>query len=272
MEMSWRIRSPHKILYQFHRKVPSFQKWDMPIHFCANVARGVNAFTDNGAVRKAHRNRKNYTVRASLTLEASLAFPLFFFVCFSLLLLMQNYLHFGQIQSQCNEKARLKSIEAFLEEEKENAEGYIQVEKKAECPLPLQWAGIKSIGWTQGSITYPYTGRSMVPEKKEVTTTEQMVYITVTGSVYHKSRECSSLRPSVRKVSRSFVVTARNDSGAIYYPCERCIEGDRALGDVYITDYGNRYHEDATCPGLKRTIREIPLSEVRDRRACKKCG
>lgn len=272
MEMSWRIRSPHKILYQIYRKVPSFQKWDMPIHFCANTVRRGNAFTKDGAGRAVYMCREDYTFRASLTLEASLVFPLFFFVCFSLLLLMQNYLYFGQIQLQCNEKARLESIEAFLEEGKENVEEYIQIEKKAECPLPLQWAGIKSIGWTQGSITYPYTGRSMVPQETEAENTEQMVYITATGSVYHKSRECSSLRPSVRKVNRSFVESGRNNSGAIYYPCERCIEGDTALGDVYITDYGNRYHEDATCPGLKRTIREIPLSEVKDRRACKKCG
>lgn len=97
------------------------------------------------------------------------------------------------------------------------------------------------------------------------------VYITETGTVYHRNRGCSYLNPSIRSVPESEVQSLRNKSGAVYYACPLC--GDHgAAGKYYITDYGTNYHTSIACSGLKRTIYEVKLSEVEGKSACSKCG
>lgn len=100
---------------------------------------------------------------------------------------------------------------------------------------------------------------------------ELYVYVTETGTVYHKNRSCSYLNPSIKQVAVSSVKDQRNKSGAIYYACPLC--DDRSMGEsCYITDYGTNYHTSITCSGLKRTIYEVKLSEVRGKGPCSKCG
>lgn len=97
---------------------------------------------------------------------------------------------------------------------------------------------------------------------------ETYVYITETGTVYHKNRGCSYLNPSIQQVHTPEKL--RNKSGAAYYPCPLC----DAFGGAtyYITDYGTAYHMSVACSGLKRTIYVVKLSEVGERGACSKCG
>lgn len=97
------------------------------------------------------------------------------------------------------------------------------------------------------------------------------VYITETGSVYHRNRGCSYLNPSIRAVSAGALENMRNKSGGIYYACPLC-SGTKTEGSCYITDYGTNYHTSITCSGLKRTIYEVKLSETGGRGACSKCG
>lgn len=99
---------------------------------------------------------------------------------------------------------------------------------------------------------------------------EQMVYVTETGSVYHLYLTCSHLHLSIRAVGYWEIEGLRNSSGAKYYPCEKC--GAVHTDTVYITDDGNRYHSCTSCSGLKRGIREIPISEVGELPLCSRCG
>ena len=99
---------------------------------------------------------------------------------------------------------------------------------------------------------------------------KERVYITAQGTVYHKSRQCTYLNPSIRQITQEQLDTARNSSGAKYYLCERC--GKRSGSGIYITDYGEKYHYDKNCSGLKRSIFSVPLSEVQDKGACSKCA
>lgn len=100
---------------------------------------------------------------------------------------------------------------------------------------------------------------------------ETYVYITETGTVYHRNRGCSYLNPSIRRVGKQELESLRNKDGAIYYACPLC--GGLGAGEnCYITDYGTNYHTSAACSGLKRTIFEVKLSEVGNRGACSKCG
>lgn len=98
------------------------------------------------------------------------------------------------------------------------------------------------------------------------------VYITEHGTVYHTVSSCRYLSPSVRAVDFSQITLLRNMDGEKYRECESCNgQGDR-LGQVYITDYGNRYHTNLGCSGIRRTIFMVRLSDAGDKRPCSKCG
>jgi hypothetical protein len=99
---------------------------------------------------------------------------------------------------------------------------------------------------------------------------KQKVYVTPWGRVYHTDADCSAINLSIQAVSSSGVCDLRNASGGKYYPCESC--GENADGTVYITDYGDRYHTDRNCSGLKRTVEEVSIDEVGDMTECKRCG
>lgn len=100
---------------------------------------------------------------------------------------------------------------------------------------------------------------------------EPYVFITETGTVYHRNRGCSYLNPSIRRVQKEELESLRNKGGAVYYACPLC--ADLWAGEsCYITDYGTNYHTSVGCSGLKRTIYEVKLSETGGRGACSKCG
>lgn len=100
---------------------------------------------------------------------------------------------------------------------------------------------------------------------------EDYVYITESGSVYHKSRECGYVRPSIKTTLSLKINDLRNENGEKYQKCERCADKNSSSNIFYITEYGNRYHTDIACSGLKRTVIRIPASEKGNRRGCKKC-
>lgn len=100
---------------------------------------------------------------------------------------------------------------------------------------------------------------------------EIYVYITETGTVYHRNRGCSYLNPSIRSVNVGNLDSARNNGGAVYYACPLC-KDMAEWENCYVTDYGTSYHTSITCSGLKRTIYGVKLSEVGGRSACSKCG
>lgn len=111
-----------------------------------------------------------------------------------------------------------------------------------------------------------YTNDGLGGEERKNT-----VYITDSGSVYHRSRDCTYLRPSTRSVAAGQIGSARNRNGAKYYPCEMCRPGKS--GVLYITNDGNRYHNSVSCSALKRAVREISVEDAeRAMRACSKCG
>lgn len=115
-----------------------------------------------------------------------------------------------------------------------------------------------------------WTGYDASDTVSDMTADDPMVYITETGTVYHLNRDCSYLNPAIEAVSAKAVKHQRNASGAKYAPCGLC--GAFTEGEVYLTRYGSSYHSRLNCPGLKRTIYTVPLSEVGTRGRCSKCG
>lgn len=100
----------------------------------------------------------------------------------------------------------------------------------------------------------------------------ELVYVTETGIVYHRNYQCTYLEPSVRSVAKTQLVELRNSSGGIYHLCERCGWMPGNDDNCYVTDYGDRYHTSLSCSGLKRKVYTVPLSEVKGKGACSKCG
>lgn len=118
------------------------------------------------------------------------------------------------------------------------------------------WTGRDGNGKTEG-------------EEQGEAAQEDLVWVTETGTVYHKDKNCTHIKLSIRRVNITEVSGLRNKSGGKYHKCELC---QGSSSQVYITDYGNRYHTSASCSGLKRTLRQVPMSEVENWRACSKCG
>jgi hypothetical protein len=126
---------------------------------------------------------------------------------------------------------------------------------------------VRMRSWTGYEVEAAYTTQKE-SDNDDVT----IVYITDSGSVYHVREDCSHIKLSVIEVP-SIPVDRRNDNGGKYYPCEACCNGEEMdYATYYITSDGMRYHTKRTCSKIKRSVKEIPLSEVGDRAACKRCG
>ncbi len=99
----------------------------------------------------------------------------------------------------------------------------------------------------------------------------EYVYVTPYGVAYHRSLECPYINPSIRSVARSSVSMQRNNSAHRYGACPMC---KKKIGEtVYITSWGDCYHGDISCSGLKRTLNMVRLNEAALKyHACPKCG
>lgn len=140
----------------------------------------------------------------------------------------------------------------------------------AKIPFRLIPAG--SCRFRQRVHTRAFTGverRENVEEEGNI-----MVYVTETGRVYHRERSCTYLRLSISQMKYGDTASLRNDSGGRYKPCERCVKDIVPAGsdEVWITNFGDRYHIIRSCSGIKRNVKKIQLSQAGKRTPCSKCG
>lgn len=282
------------------------------------------------------------SVEASITVEASVALPVFLFVVLSILYFIEAVRVQVVVQGAVAEVGREISREYYVYKEwkefagekfnmdtafednnlieiveKGISQGYLysRILKQTEGKLPEYFveggnrglilsplSGISEDGWIELGVCYQFkfpipllhvkrfsflcrerrrawigcTGdsdkESLEAEgKKEM----EMVFVTLEGSVYHLTRECSYLNPSIQRIEYETLQIWRNESGGIYYPCERCKARNAGKKDsVYITDYGEKYHLDRNCSGLKRTVLEKTKEEAlkEGKKGCQKCA
>lgn len=157
----------------------------------------------------------------------------------------------------------------FYGQSKIMEEDYIDLVALYEVNGVFSYPGLKSIPMYNRIYGHVWNGYNV--EKQAAAGEEEIyVFITQSGTVYHRNRNCTYLNPSVEAVYYETVKEKRNIGGEKYYACERC--GDKGKTVVYITEQGNRYHASLECSGLKRTIYAVKLSEVGERPPCSKCG
>lgn len=100
---------------------------------------------------------------------------------------------------------------------------------------------------------------------------DNIVYVAENGKVCHRSRDCTYLKLSVKSAGLDEIPALRNQDGAKYYPCERCVLHGECSSPVYITEEGNRYHVDSNCGGLRRMVDSVPAGET-SLPLCSRCG
>lgn len=141
--------------------------------------------------------------------------------------------------------------------------------------IPIRLFSIGSMDMIQRVRLRAWTGYEVAPVytmQEDNNSDETIVFITETGKVYHRSRSCSHIKLSVSAI-RGVPNELRNNSGAKYKPCEACMNGTEVdMATYYITTEGTRYHSHNQCSKIKRTVKEISISQVDDRKPCKRCG
>ncbi len=269
----------------------------------------INMHTGPGKKQKTDKtgNALPQMPRGSLTIEASLAVPIFMFAMF-LVLSVINLLRFhlnlqeavhqeagklamtayeswdcsegsvrsavlGRLDGKLMDKAPVKGGSGgidFSGSRLGNRE-IIEINAAYEAQLPYDFFGLFDHRFAARCVMHTYIGYEKgLSERTAERKEEEYVYVAETGTVYHTDRECSYLRLSVRETDMNSLKNLRNSSGHKYYACKDC--GHAAGNRVYITSDGTCYHSSLSCSGLKRTVTCVPLSEAGGMKVCSRCG
>lgn len=242
--------------------------------------------------------------KGSITIEAALAVPIFFFAIICLLYLLEVMAIQTSVRSGLSYAGKIVVQENYplnivdpgkVEEHIVNAIGADRLERSivvgGSTGIDCSKSNM-SLRTGIGKISATYLIRIPVPmfmiegitreetiriktwtgyEKEFLgTSEEETVYITETGLVYHRDYHCTYLDLSIQMVPVANIENLRNNDGGKYYVCRICGGGSRS--QVYITGSGNKYHGSLSCSGLKRTVYAVPLSEVIGKGACIRCG
>lgn len=199
--------------------------------------------------------------RGSLTIEAALIFPFFLLILLAFFSFFYRYASAAELKVQA--AAEAKKVGIVLGGVQGGENGDVTIYKSAK---------------TEDIWRLPFITEDIVAEKAVcrawigftgLQTDETYVYITPEGRVYHLYSDCTHLSLSIQSVSIGKALSSKNEYGESYRKCELC--GDQAGGLVYITSEGNCYHFQRSCSGLKRTVRQVPLSTVEGRSCCIRC-
>lgn len=210
---------------------------------------------------------KSHRKTASMTVEAAMVLPLFLFAVMNLISFIEIYRMQGNVNMNLHQtvkEAAALGAAADIADEEECIDIVYPYAVKPFAPV----AGFRPFMMYGRMRTRAWTGYDN--ERAAKTEAERIVYITEYGKVYHRTKSCAYLKLSIRAVDVRTVETLRNADGGCFYPCEKC--GGSTVNTVFVTSYGSRYHTTLNCEGIKRNIKEIPLSQIHGREPCKKCS
>ena len=131
---------------------------------------------------------------------------------------------------------------------------------------------LPAVSLSSRAYAHAWTGFDAEGTDPDGTDDERIVYITETVTVYHLSRSCSHLSLTILAIRNGTQDSYRNRDGEKYTACVLCGTAPASQKNIYITSEGSSYHSSLSCSALKRTIYEIPISQVGNRKACSRCG
>lgn len=241
-------------------------------------------------------------IKASLTVEAALVLPVFIFAVLSVIYINQLLLYEEEVQWALVGTGKEISVEyaAFqnnmvltpvyamakfeqhLDEktavnlwrskfDEESGEIILRADYVQKIPFPIINRNVFTFCDQYRTRTFTGVITRMTDEEAGE---EETVYVTETGNVYHRSLECTYLKLSISQVKYEDLEYLRSQSGEKYYACEGCCKAAGVFSgqDIYICNYGNRFHISRTCKKIKRSIRQVKRSQVGQMLPCSKCG
>lgn len=139
--------------------------------------------------------------------------------------------------------------------------------------VPFDIMHVLSLNFSERAVVHKWVGYIDGLNGYSKFLSGEIVYVTNGTTVYHRDRNCSHIKLTIRKVNGGEINNIRNESGGKYKRCEICKSktGDENL---YITSDGDRFHNTLSCSGLKRNVKTMLLSKAinEGRRACTRCG
>ena len=257
-----------------------------------------NPFKDSSKRKRAFL----FTSEASVTIEAALSITIFLIVTIAL----SSFLAMLYSQLSIEEKINNISMETakakyFVNYDKEEGEKYKSMAEVGYISAKI-FSDNKSNGKTINllnpaqsnmdngmidvvlsyDVKIPFTmsrwnvtQRAKVKDWTGIDLVEpgEIVYITKYGTVYHRSKECKHLIINVSEVTFAQANLMRNKSGHKYKRCSYCVRGKMSdLSSVFITPDGDRYHNSLDCLGLTRSVIEVDIKDVGDKKPCSSCG
>jgi hypothetical protein len=207
--------------------------------------------------------------KASIAVETAVVLPIFFFGIITMISFMDIYKIQTEHLSKLCQEAKQAGMWMYIpgrESEDEITIPDVYKYKPVGCLIPfsdiVMFNVVKVHAWTGMEYSDFQDGEEVEP----------MVYVTESGSVYHKNLGCSYLNISVNQISGYSIDSTYNEKGEHYTACEICSKNQSPAGLVYVTKKGNRYHNEENCSGLKRSVRMVKESDVSNMGACSRCG
>lgn len=246
-----------------------------------------------------------FTSRGSLTLEAAIVVPIFFFAMLCLAYLLEMMAIQTTVRNGLYSAGKVAAKEAYVgdflsanELEQRIVEnigrdrlnrsiiaggadgidcaktrchritGVMDLAVQYQVEVPVLMFRLAPITYEENLRVKGWTG---YVASAGAGTKEEMVYVTETGIVYHKDAQCTYLDMSVQSVHKDTVNELRNQSGGKYYACEACGKEQTDSEYLYITLYGTRFHTSLECKKIKRNIYTISIEETYGLGGCSKC-
>ena len=200
--------------------------------------------------------------KGSITVEAALIVPFFLTILLAFYQFFLLYSSAAELKVQAAADAKRIGIAASVLQSEDSEEVVIYKTRQLKSDWNLPFCVPQMI--TQSATCRRWIGFT------KLETDEMYVYMTPEGSVYHLYDDCTHLKLSIQCTSLEKAKVLKNNYGATYRPCLLCDEKTGLL--TYITLEGDCYHWDRNCSGLKRTVRQVPISEVKGVGCCLRCS
>ena len=205
----------------------------------------------------------------SLTVEAAFVLPLFLFAMINILSLFLMFESYGAQLAKLHQTGRQLAVLSYLQGTDQEQDIELVTARRIEPLIGIM--GYQGSLVVNGCVMHKWIGYDLAGEAVSGEQTEEMVFVTERGSVFHSSRGCTYLNPAVESVTVAQASERRNENGRKYTPCQTC-GGQGEL--VYITGDGERYHTSISCGGLKRKVNCITRTAAltMGKHACTRCG